>query len=399
MSQRLVSLSPDLSRLRDEGYDIVVSASNHLLVRDVPYVSSGKVVRRGTIAMALDVGGDSTAPPQSHVAFFVGECPCDVEGRVLPGVSANTNHALGDGMTPNHQLSRKPTQTAHPGGFPDYYEKVRTYVDIVMSPAQVLDQSVAARTHPVVVSDDPASPFHYLDTAESKAGILNANGRLSGRRVAIVGVGGTGSYVLDLVAKTPVAEVHIFDDDHFLNHNAFRCPGAPGLEDLKARSPKVAYLAAIYSRMHRKVVAHYERIGSENMGALNGMDFVFLCVDDGASKGPIVEALEGFGTSFIDVGMGVQLGDGDTLGGILTVTTSVAGAREDFRKRVSVASASARDEYSRNVQIAELNALNAALAVVKWKKLMGYYQDMTQERWCAYTIRTNQLLSEDCHEG
>jgi len=56
------------------------------------------------------------------------------------------------------------------------------------------------------------------------------------------------------------------------------------------------------------------------------------------------------------------------------------------------------NEYSKNVQISELNALNAALAVIKWKKLCGYYDDATKEHYCVDTIRTNQLISEDLHE-
>jgi len=41
--------------------------------------------------------------------------------------------------------------------------------------------------------------------------------------------------------------------------------------------------------------------------------------------------------------------------------------------------------------------LNAALAVIKWKKLYGYFDDVTKEHYCAYTIRSNQLISEDVH--
>jgi tRNA A37 threonylcarbamoyladenosine dehydratase len=46
-------------------------------------------------------------------------------------------------------------------------------------------------------------------------------------------MGGTGSYILDLVAKTAVMEIHLFDGDDFNQHNAFRAPGAASLEDLE----------------------------------------------------------------------------------------------------------------------------------------------------------------------
>ena len=97
--------------------------------------------------------------------------------------------------------------------------------------------------------------------------------------------------------------------------------------------------------------------------------------------------------------MGIQLGEDNTLGGIVTVTTSTANKRDHFRGRTAFSDGEATNEYSENVQISELNALNAALAVIKWKKLCGYYHDVTKEHWCAYTIRTNQLTSEDTHEA
>jgi tRNA A37 threonylcarbamoyladenosine dehydratase len=61
-------------------------------------------------------------------------------------------------------------------------------------------------------------------------------------KVAIVGLSGTGVYVLDLVAKTPVQEIHLFDGDLFHSHNAFRSPGAASLDELRQAPKKVTYL-------------------------------------------------------------------------------------------------------------------------------------------------------------
>jgi len=38
-------------------------------------------------------------------------------------------------------------------------------------------------------------------------------------------------------------------------------------------------------------------------------------------------------------------------------------------------------------------ALNAALAVIKWKKLVGFYADFRHEHHSTYTIEVNMLLS------
>jgi hypothetical protein len=130
MSQKLASLNADLSHLRADGLDICIGRSNYLLIRDVPYVNAVKQVKLGIIASVLDLAGETTVPPKSHVVFFVGEPPCNEHGSPLPGVSPNTNQALGEGLTPNHQISRKPTTGPTPGQYPNYYEKIKTYIAI-----------------------------------------------------------------------------------------------------------------------------------------------------------------------------------------------------------------------------------------------------------------------------
>lgn len=400
MSQKLVSLNPDLSLLRAEGLDIFVGKSKHLFIRGVPYVNAAKEIKRGTIASVLDLAGETTVPPESHVVFFVGDPPCDEHGSMLPGVSQNTNHSLGEGLAPNHQISRKPTTGPTPGKYADYYEKIKTYIAIICSPAQAIDHNVSPYTHPVVVSDeDDDSVFNYIDTAATKAGIVAANRKLEGPKIAIVGTGGTGGYVVDFVAKTPVAEIHLFDRDVFLNHNAFRCPGAPSVEELSKKQAKVDYLASVYSRMRKRIIPHNYFIDEHTVEQLKEMSFVFICIDKGTGKRLMVERLQEWGIPFIDVGMGIQLGLDNTLGGIVTVTTGTANKRDHVHSRMAFTDGETVNEYSQNVQISELNALNAALAVIKWKKLSGYFSDVTHEHYCAYTIRSNQLISEDVHDA
>jgi len=140
----------------------------------------------------------------------------------------------------------------------------------------------------VVPDEEDNSVFNYLDTAATKAGIVAANQKLEGPKIAIIGAGGTGSYVLDFVAKTPVAEIHLFDADIFLNHSAFRCPGAPSLDELNQKQTKVDYLAGVYSRIRKKVIPHNYFIDKDTVEQLKEMGFVFICIDKGTGKRLIV---------------------------------------------------------------------------------------------------------------
>ncbi len=389
MSQQLISRSPDLKKLQDEGYDVEIR-SGYLLIKDVPYVNAKKEIMRGILVSKLTLAGDVTTTPETHVVMFAGSYPCDKDGTELEKIRHGDGQQLVENLTTQHSFSSKPVG----GGYKDYYELMTTYVAIFLSHAHTIEPNVTAQTFSVIPTHEDESAFQYIDTASSRAGINMANKKLALAKVAIVGLGGTGSYVFDLVAKTPVKEIHLFDGDILLSHNAFRSPSAASIEELRSKPKKVAYLKNMYCKMHRGIVDHGYYIDASNVDALQGMDFVFLCIDASDAKKCVVENLEKFGISFIDVGMGVELVEG-SLRGILRITTSTAERRQHFRRRVSLADASDNADYDRNIQIADLNALNAALAVIKWKKLYGFYLDFENEYNSTYTVDSNMLLSEN----
>jgi len=79
----------------------------------------------------------------------------------------------------------------------------------------------------------------------------------------------------------------------------------------------------------------------------------------------------------------------------VTATTSTPGHREHVRANKRITFADGGDDYDHNIQIADLNMLNAVLAVIKWKKLYGFYADDEHEMFTAYTIAAYQLLNGD----
>lgn len=392
MSQQPINLSSDLKRLRDEGYEIVI-VSGFLVMRNVPYVNSKREVKLADLVSELTLAGDQTTVPKTHVVHFTGEHPCDKNGAPLNKiVNSSGENRLAEALVAKHSFSSKPS-----GGYKDYYEKMTTYATILVSPAKALDPTVDAKTFAPVESDENESVFNYFDTASSRAEIVEVTKKLAAQKIAIVGLGGTGSYILDFVAKTPIQEIHLYDADDYLSHNAFRSPGAPSLEELRRKPKKVSYFKAIYEKMHRGIIAHDYNIDSSNVDELQGMDFVFISIHGGNEKGIIFKKLEEFGIPFIDVGMGVFLVEEScALGGVLRVTTSTGYMREHVKKKVSFSGeGDANNEYARNIQIADLNAYNAIMAIIKWKKLFGFYLDFENEHSSVYTIDGNHLKNED----
>jgi hypothetical protein len=190
-----------------------------------------------------------------------------------------------------------------------------------------------------------------------------------------------------------VKEIHLFDDDYFLSHNAFRAPGAAPIERLRDKPKKVAYLHEIYSKVHKYVTPHEMRIGDSSVGYLSNMNFVFICTDDGESKKSIIAKLVESKIPFVDVGVGINAIDG-LLTGSVRVTTSTTKKNDHINKRISFAE-NGNNDYDKNIQICEINALNAALAVIKWKKLFGFYHDLEKEHHSIYEINTNKLINDE----
>jgi len=395
MSQQLINHSPDLKKLRDEGYEVEIR-SNYLLINNVPYLNSQKDIKYGTLVSELTLKGDITTTPSTHVVSFAGEYPCNKDGSEISQIKHQSiNLTIDGGLVANHSFSNKPSS-----GYRDYYEKMTRYVEIISNPAASVDNSVTAKTFKVIESHDEESVFNYIDTFSSRAGINNISDKLKSYKIGIIGLGGTGSYILDLIAKTPVKEIHLFDGDQFLQHNAFRSPGAPSVEELNKKQKKVDYLKELYSKMHKHIYPHDSYINSSNIDQLLGMDFVFMCFDKGSLKKIIVDKLEQAKIAFIDVGMGIDIVD-EALIGIVRTTTSTEKKREHVRdkNRISFSEDDGNDVYSQNIQIADLNALNATLAVIKWKKLCRFYQDRENENHSTYTLNVNMLVNDDQHEA
>lgn len=396
MSQQLINLSPDLKKLRDEGYEIAI-ISQLLIMRNVPYVNSDKEIKRGILISELSMSGNITAKPSQHTVYFAGEFPCDENGVNLKIANDTTEKKLAENLIVQFSFSRKILENRSPRDYIDYYEKMTTYADILSSPARELNPTATAQTYMPVEAENEESVFNYLDTASSRAEIVVVSKKLALQKIAIIGLGGTGSYILDLVSKTPVKEIHLFDSDDYLSHNAFRSPSAPSLEELREKPKKVTYFKNIYGKMHRGIFAHAYDIDHKNIDELRNMDFVFISIHGGNEKRNIFNKLEEFGVPFIDVGMGLYLVEGkDMLGGILRVTTSTDYMREPAKSKVSFSGdGDGNNEYAQNIQIADLNCYNAVMAVIKWKKLCGFYLDLENEHSSTYTIDGNKIDNDD----
>lgn len=390
MSASPISLSPDLLRLATE-YEIEVRVGTgaFLLVHGIPYLDSNRMIHRGTLVTPLEVAAGQVQQWDNHQTWFIGGHPCNIDGTEIVGIKHSGQQVLACGLSVDHGFSNKPL-----GGYPNYHAKMTRYIRIISAPALAVDPNLRIVPRPIVWHEEE-SPFIYTDTACSRAGYSAVAAKLQMKKIAIVGLGGTGSYILDLVAKTHVLEIHLFDGDQLKQHNIFRSPGVPNYFDLIEPTSKVAFFASMYSKLRRGIKPHEVFVTDDNVEKLANFDFVFIAVDKPAARRLIAEALLAASVPFIDCGMDVQLSDdGESLWGQIRMTLCTPEKHDHFATRVPADDEAGNDIYASNIQIAELNALNASMAVIRWKKYCGFYFDRGREHNTVYSTATH-LLTQD----
>jgi hypothetical protein len=240
-----------------------------------------------------------------------------------------------------------------------------------------------------VVSD---TIFKFHDTLTSRAEITDLSAKFKDEVVAVIGLGGTGAYVLDFLVKTPVREIRAFDSDSFYVHNAFRSPGR--LEQTELGRPKADVYQARYENFRNGLAIIPKNIDLASGEDLDGVTFAFVCVDKGSSRAAIFDLLISRKIAFIDVGMGLRRKAGLLDGTLSTTYYSVAQAQQLREKGIAQLVDAPDDLYHTNIQISELNALNACLAVVRFKQLRGFYLEERPVYDLAFEVGALHMIGE-----
>lgn len=366
-----IALSEDLIQLATEvEIEVRVGIGAFLLVHGIPYLDSNRNTLRGTLVTPLNVTLGSVTPGGGrHQAWWIGSHPCNLDGTEISAIRHSGKQHLGNELSVDHGFSNKV------GGkdYADYRAKMTRYIQIISAPALDRDPTLTLTPRPITWRLEE-SPFIYTDTASSRSGFSAVSAKLRSYRIAVIGLGGTGSYLIDLLARTPVREIHLFDGDMLKQHNIFRAPGMVNYFDLLEPVSKVDYYARRYSALRRGIVPNCAYIDETNVSQLVGFDFVFIAIDKSKARKLIGEYLLQAGIPFIDCGMHVDLADDQvSLYGQVRTTLCTSEKHDHFAKKVPTGAEKDDDIYASNIQVAELNDLNASLAIYRWKVHCGFY--------------------------
>jgi hypothetical protein len=379
--QALANRNPFIDELDKQGYEIgFINA--HLIVFGVPYLNAAGALMHLDMITPLDLReGNLIDRPSDHKLYFSGEVPCNIDGSKICAGTAEEVRFVSTEIVGNRMLSNKPE-----GGrqYESIEEKITQYLALITSPALYKYPDATPRAALKKYLDAAPSPLRFPDTLSAREGMVGLSHRLRGRKVAVIGCGGTGAYILDFLAKTHLEEIHLFDDDVTHVHTLFRLPGVYGEKHLG--TPKVIALAEAYAEFHRGIKPNVIRIDENTVGCVAGFDFIFVCVDDAPSRQMIVQACHGASKPFVDVGMGLNKGD-DGLYGFVRIAGGCVGDFEKLNGTPFLPAQNAEDrEYRNQPQIAELNALNAAMAVIRFKQHMGFFDRLNESHAAVFDV-------------
>ena len=267
-------------------------------------------------------------------------------------------------------------------------EDDETAHDLLHRYAKSIVGAVWEAKHSGAVSIEDPGPFHIPNTFEARAAIAPVQDPIRGQRIAIIGLGGTGSYVLDQIVKTPVAEIHLLDSDYLEWHNLMRAPGAPTAEEIDLVRAgclrKVDYYHSKYGSLREGIYPHPVSVESTSMFAeflsVHPIDYAFVCIDqltegETSRQDVVYRALSETGVPFIDAGVSITLQDCVVTGSV-SISAYAAGS-ELWKNVIPNARLEGGALGYRNVQLPEVNATAAGLAVMQWRRCTGQYVSET----------------------
>jgi hypothetical protein len=377
--------------LDELGYEVDFVGA-HLVIYGLPYLDKEGGLKHGDLASTLDLNGAVIDPPiNNHQVWWRGARPHDQSGRELRLGGGVHQMTVAPDLVTDYSFSFKLLENGAMRPYRSFEEKARTYLDTITAPALAAYPDATPLRGIETKAAAQASPLRYPDTMSARYNLNDVSSLLRGKKVAIIGLGGTGAYILDFIARTHLERIALFDDDKVHVHTIFRIPGfiPHAIGNLKVEA-----LARQYGQWHAGLEPIPERITPANIERLAEFDFVFVSVDDGPARLHIIDWLSTKSIPYVDCGMGLNRSSVG-LSGFVRITGI---DRKAFENNVGTAQLpvenAKNDEYRKQAQIAELNALNATMAVIRFKQHFKLLDRLDEATWYIFDSAMLEIDSE-----
>ncbi len=393
-----MSLKDRLSAFGEQAGFTVRVGSDLVVAEGAPCLFANGKVGSCSIEKSFDPGtGKPNARIGGDIHAVLIKADEEHDGRVYQADGNPIgNHIGGDGKTWS-QISIKK-------GSPSSPEADASAREVIYRYAKQIVGAVSAAGHHDPASPPEQGPFKIPNTFEARAAIGPVQDRIRDQRIAIIGLGGTGAYVLDLIAKTPVQAIYLLDSDRVDWHNLMRAPGAPTDDEIeflkKIRLDKVAYYQAKYDSLRERIHAHAVRVDSSTRFAEflseYPVDYAFVCIDqrkecDSPRQDVVYAALSEAEVPFIDSGVSITL-ENDAVSGAVTTSAYAAGSLA-WQNAIPNAIVEGNVPGYRNVQLPEVNAVAASLAVMQWRRRTEQYVSKSASFLHKFRLETPSIVT------
>ena len=208
-------------------------------------------------------------------------------------------------------------------------------------------------------------------------------------RVAIIGLGGVGAWIADIVVKADPREVHGWDHDCIEPKNILRMPG--GLDpNVWTGRTKADWFQETYSLIHTNVHGHNVRVLLENVQeVIGGTTFAFVAVDEADDRMMICEVLAKAGIPFVVAGLSLVRKDKQVKISMRIVTAHVG--VPSWREAIPQVGQAGQDDYG-SLELPDVYSMTAGLAVQSWRKVRGQFWQEQREECLDYSASSQSII-------
>lgn len=265
------------------------------------------------------------------------------------------------------------------GEYLDAWEALKTYTSTIYSGFLSFD----TETHLQAVR-----PYTFDIPGERSRNEIQWLDLVRTQKIAIVGLGGVGAWIADLLVKSDVAEIHGWDHDEIEAKNIIRMPGAVNPNWIGKK--KARWFQDTYSQVHNNVIGHEQKVTEHNADKVGaGISFGFIAVDRDDARTAAIDAFSNRRIPFVDIGLSPSRTDRK-----VDVSIRIIIARpylEGWRAAVPVVDQVGQGIYGR-LELPDLNATAAGLAVQNWRKFCGQMGEATSVECLVYQSESSKII-------
>ena len=265
--------------------------------------------------------------------------------------------------------------------YEDAWEALNNYVKKIY--ALFLGGSASAE-------EAPPRPYTFDVLGDHPSEVVEWRGLLAQECVAIVGLGGVGAWIADLVVKADPQEVHGWDYDCIEPKNLLRMPG--GLDpNVWVGKPKADWFQETYSLIHTSVHGHNARVLPESVREVTERTtFAFVAVDDADDRMMVCDTLANAGIPFVVVGLS-PVRKGKRVKVSLRIVTAHVDV-SSWREAIPQVGQAGQDDYG-SLDLPDVYSMAAAWAIQSWRRMRGQFWQQKREECLDYSANDQSLIT------